>query len=173
MRSIRRLAFVGGAVVLAGALGGAAVLWPRPTDPPDAAALARVLSGVYAAFAETEEARIYDRLAEVAAGDMVAELYLQRRSAQIADTAAGGSTEVASVEPYRVEFAALPGGDGWQIDARWRVVGLVRHPNHVHERINLYAGALTLAPMEGHWKLTGFRLEEAVRATDLDFRGGE
>ena len=53
------------------------------------------------------------------------------------------------------------------------MVGRVRHRTHVHERINLYAADLVLAPVDGAWKLTGFTLHDVERATDLGFEGGE
>lgn len=179
MTSARR---IGGAVVcvlLAGSIGAALALRPfgapaPALDPPALeAALTDILQGVYTAFAETEEARIYDRLAEVVTGDLATELYLQRRGVQVADHAEGGETDVLEVEPFRMDAEALPRGQGYRVDAAWRVVGRVTHRTHVHERINLYAADLTLTPVEGRWMLSSFALEDVDRADDMVFEGGE
>ena len=177
MASSRRAALAAGLAAL-GVIGGALLL-REPAASPDLepaaleATLTNVLQGVYAAFAETDEARVYDGLARVAAGDIVAELYLQRRSAQVATHAEGAQSDVLSVEPTRVDAAKLPWDQGYRIDAAWRVVGRVRHATHVHERINLYTADLTLASVEGRWMLTDFALTDINRADDFSFEGGE
>lgn len=181
MRSTRRRAATAAAliVVVAALAAGALALRPPPEPAPalDPAALearlTEALAAIYAAFGEEDEARIYDRLESAAAGDLVADLYLQRRAAQVADHAEDGETDVTAVEPFRIDAAPLEPGPGYRVDAAWRVVGRVRHRTHVHERINLYAAELTLEPVDGAWKLTGFTLQGVDRATDLGFEGGE
>lgn len=177
MASTRLL--LGAALLLAGA---AAVLAFRPpaTDrapaldaPAIEARLAEVLEAIYAAHGEEEEARIYDQLATAASGELVSALYLQRRRAQVVDHAEAGETRIQSVEPFRIEARPLAEAQGYAIDAAWRVVGRVEHRTHVHERINLYAADLVLAPVEGGWKLTGFTIRDIQRASDLGFEGGE
>lgn len=167
---------VAGGLLLAGALG--AVAWrDRETQalaqPALEARLTEILEAIYAAYGEEEEGRIYDRLATAASGDLVAELYLQRRGAQVADHAEAGETKVQGVEPFRLEAVPLADREGYRIDAAWRVVGQVAHRTHRHERINLYAADLVLQPVEGRWKLTGFTITDVDRATDLGFEGGE
>lgn len=178
MKSSRLVAAAAG-VIAVGLIGGALALRApgrqpaRLTTNEIEANLTEVLNQIYTAFAEEDEARIYDGLAQAVADDLVPDLYLQRRMAQIADHAEGGSTTVIGVEPYRIEAADLPRDPGYRIDAAWRVVGRVNHRAHVHERINLYAADLTLAPVDGRWKLTAFNLIEIERADELGFEGGE
>ena len=97
-----------------------------------------MLSVVYKAFGETEEARIYDGLAEVAAGGALEQLYLERLGARAED-------------------------DVVTIDAKWRVLGTVGHAEHMHVRGNAYSASLTLEPVEGEWRLTGFELKDVDR----------
>jgi hypothetical protein len=160
-----------------GLAGGALALRAPAAAPLDPAGLETTLTDilrqVYAAFSERDEGRIYDRLAAVADDELVPQLYLQRRAAQIADYATDGETEVLSVEPFRVDAEASPDGRGYRVDAAWRVVGRIRHQAHVHERINLYAANLTIVDLDGRWKLTAFRLTEAERADAMAFEGGE
>lgn len=172
-----RLLLLGGGLFLAGALGGAAALRDREAQPLAQPALearlTEILETIYAAYGEEEEARIYDRLATAASGDLVADLYLQRRRAQVSDHAEAGETKVQGVEPFRFVAVPLTEDAGYRIDAGWRVVGQVTHRTHRHERINLYAADLVLEPAEGQWKLTGFTITDIERATDLGFEGGE
>lgn len=178
MRSNKRLAASVAAFLVLAAVAAALLL--RPATPPaelDQAALEAtledVLEGVYAAFAEADEARVYDGLERVVAGDLVADLYLQRRTAQVAVAGEDAGSEVLSVEPTRIVAEPLPDTGGYRIDAAWRVVGRIRHAAHVHERINLYAADLDLALVEGRWKLAAFTLNDIDRAEDFTFEGGE
>ena len=135
--------------------------------------MTEILQAIYAAYGEEDEERIYDRLATAASGDLVADLYLQRRQAQVASHVEAGETKVQGVEPFRLAAVPLAHDAGYRIDAAWRVVGEVTHRTHTHERINLYAADLVLQPVEGQWKLTGFVITDIERATELGFEGGE
>jgi hypothetical protein len=118
-----------------------------------------ILNGVYAAFAETDEAAIYDGLATVAAGDALEDLYLER----------AGALATGGLPDQLVHELTLTGGT-WRMadgamsaDIRWAVMGEVGHSEHTHMRGNAYAAELTIAPAEGAWRLTGFRLTEVDR----------
>ena len=119
-----------------------------------------MLSVVYKAFGETEEARIYDALAEVAAKEALEQLYLERLGAM-----AGGGLEPDQTihEMELLSLAARSGDDVVTIDAKWRVLGTVGHAEHMHVRGNAYSAALTLEPVDGEWRLTGFALKDVDR----------
>jgi len=139
---------------------------------PAADALPAVLTQVYRAFAQEDEGAIYDALAGAVAGDLITELYLQRRAAQVAAHAEDGEATILGVEVY--EITPQPSTNGEQsFTVAWRVVGKLRHVSHIHERINLYSADLALAPIDGLWKLTRFTLTNTLRDTDLNFEGGE
>lgn len=119
-----------------------------------------VLSVIYKAFGETEEAKIYDGLAEVATGPALEQLYLERVGAM-----AGGGLEPDQTL-HGMEFLGLDvrsEGDIVTMDAKWRVLGTVGHAEHMHVRGNVYSAALVLEPVEGAWKLTGFELKDVDR----------
>ena len=119
-----------------------------------------MLSVVYRAFSETEESRIYDALAEVAAGDALEQLYLERLGAM----AGGGLQPDQTIhEMELLGLAARSGDDVVTIDAKWRVLGTVGHAEHMHIRGNAYSAALTLEPIDGEWRLTGFDLRDGDR----------
>lgn len=132
-------------------------------------AIPAVLEQVYTAFALEEEEEIYDALANAAVGDLVNQLYLQRRVAQVADHAEDGDALILGVEVF--EVTPLDRDNSFTV--AWRVVGRVSHTSHVHERINLYAADLTMTDGDGGWKLSDFALKGNTRADDLTFTGGE
>ncbi|MGR3485624.1 MAG: hypothetical protein ACU0BF_09795 [Paracoccaceae bacterium] len=118
-----------------------------------------VLAAIYEAFASTDEARIYDGLATVAAGEALEALYLERAGA----LASGGIPDQTVME------LTLRSGD-WQVrdgrlegDVRWAVLGQVGHAEHTHLRGNAYAATLVMAPTDGAWRLTGFDLTDVDR----------
>ena len=118
-----------------------------------------VLKAVYEAFAQIEEAEIYDGLTEVAAGEALETLYLERASA----LASGGLPDQVVHEleltegTWRVEEEAV------HAKVRWSVLGEVGHAEHTHVRGNAYGATLTLAPADGAWRLTRFDLTDVDR----------
>ncbi|WP_224816373.1 hypothetical protein [Hasllibacter sp. MH4015] len=124
-----------------------------------------MLTIVYRAFNETDEGAIYDSLAQVAAGDALEELYLERVGAM-----AGGGldpSEEADQEIHTMEMIRIDQDrDGETITwtSRWRVVGTVGHATHMHVRGNTYAAVLTIEPVEGAWRMTDFDLTDVDRS---------
>lgn len=119
-----------------------------------------ILAKVYEAFGETEEAAIYDRLAEVADGSALEQLYLERVGAM----AGGGLNPDQEIhEVSLLGMSARPQGDIVNISAKWRVLGVVGHSEHMHMRGNAYAADLVMAPDAGVWKITGFTLTDVDR----------
>ncbi len=133
------------------------------------AAIPAVLEQVYSAFALQDEGAIYDALAGAVTGPLIETLYLQRRSAQVADHAEDGEATLLGVEVFDV--TPLDGTHSYAV--AWRVIGRVRHTAHVHERINIYTANLTVAQTDGEWKLTAFTLKDNIRADTPMFTGGE
>ena len=136
---------------------------------PDAAGkelstlLPALLLVVYDAFGRTEEAEIYDTLAVAAAGDALEILYLERAGAMVG----GGLTESdqAIHEMRLVQAESEQSGETFRIDAQWEVIGTVGHSEHLHVRGNTYRANLTIAPVDGAWKITGFELTDVDRQT--------
>lgn len=174
--------FMAGVLALA-ALVAAAFLTLRPQEPPrfDAAGLGMfsadeigreafrvapaMLAVIYRAFAETDAAAIYDGLAEVATGDALEALYLERLGAMVGgglDRSAEADQQIHEMELLTLDSSRTATGLQW--DARWRVVGTVGHAEHMHVRGNTYAAVLTIAPVDGAWRLTGFDLTDVDRS---------
>lgn len=116
---------------------------------------------VYDAFGRTQEDEIYDTLAQVADGDALEELYLERVGAM-----KGGGLEEADQTIHEIKLlsSSVSGTDGTLvIDASWQVIGTVGHAEHLHVRGNTYSADLTVAPVGDAWKITGFELLDVDR----------
>ncbi|MFO6463484.1 hypothetical protein ACK8OR_03745 [Jannaschia sp. KMU-145] len=118
-----------------------------------------VLEAVYAAFAQTDEAAIYDGLAEVAAAEALEALYLERAGA----LATGGLPDQVVHELSLTDGTWRIADGAMTADVRWAVLGEVGHSEHTHMRGNAYGAELTIAPADGAWRLTEFSLTEVDR----------
>lgn len=121
-----------------------------------------MLETVYRAFGETDETAIYDDLAQVAAGEALEALYLERVGAM-----AGGGLDQSDQQLHEMELIRLTSrGTGTTIrwDAEWRVIGTVGHATHLHVRGNTYAASLTLEPVDGAWRMIAFDLTDVDRS---------
>lgn len=123
-----------------------------------------MLTSIYRAFNETEEVAIYDSLAEVAAGDALEALYLERVGAMAGgglDLSAEADQQIHTMEMIRIDVQREEETFTW--DARWRVVGTVGHATHIHVRGNIYAAVLIVEPVDGVWRITEFTLTDVDR----------
>jgi len=120
-----------------------------------------LLLEVYAAFNEVAEDVIYDKLAGVTHGDALEYLYLERIGAM-----AGGGLEEADQTIHEIKLLntrVTRDGARLAIDASWQVIGTVGHAEHMHVRGNTYSADLTVAPVEGAWRITDFALRDVNR----------
>ncbi|ABD56023.1 hypothetical protein [Jannaschia sp. CCS1] len=181
-RGIPPLAFVGAACVALALIAGAATFTSsrEPAvydlsgfDPMSADGMSEeffrvapeMLTSVYRAFNETDEAAIYDSLAQVAAGDALEELYLERVGAMVGgglDPSEEADQQIHTMEMIRIDQDQ--NGETFIWNSRWRVVGTVGHATHMHVRGNTYAAVLTVEPVDGAWRLTGFELTDVDRS---------
>ena len=129
--------------------------------------LPALLLVVYDAFGRTDEAEIYDTLAAAAAGEALETLYLERAGAMVG----GGLTESdQTIHEMRLsEASSEQSGETFHLDAAWEVIGTVGHSEHLHVRGNTYRANLTIAPVEGAWKITNFELTDVDRQTAGEF----
>ena len=126
-----------------------------------------MLSTVYLAFGETDEATIYDKLAEVSAHDALETLYLERLGAMV-----GGGLDKADQTLHEMELKGLTSkraGTTFTMNVKWRVVGTVGHATHLHVRGNTYSANLTIEPVNDAWRMTAFDLTDVDR-TDAGTR---
>ena len=119
---------------------------------------------VYEAFNETQEDAIYDTLASVTHGEALEYLYLERVGAM----AGGGLEEEADQTIHEIKLLdtnVARADAALQIDASWQVIGTVGHAEHMHVRGNTYSAELTVAPVDGAWRITDFTLLDVDRDT--------
>lgn len=119
------------------------------------------LREIYSALRETDEGAIYDELAQVSGGTALEQLYLAR----VGTMANGGLEPNQEIHDIALmDMKSIPAkGSTVRIAARWRVLGIVGHAEHMHMRGNTYAAVLDFMPIDGAWKLTGFSLTDVDR----------
>lgn len=118
---------------------------------------------VYDAFGQTQEDAIYDTLASVTDAGALEYLYLERVGAM-----AGGGLEEADQTIHEIKLLntqVARDGATLAIDATWQVIGTVGHAEHLHVRGNTYSADLSVAPVNGAWRITDFELLEVNRDT--------
>ena len=139
-------------------LGSAA----RLPDEASAELVSGLLHNVYRAFDFRDESRVYDVLDQSVAGDLLPEIYLETRRGLELENQGGARVKVKDIEI--VDLSTSLGRDGaLRADVTWTVAGSVGHWGHVHRRQNQYVARLTIAPVDGAWKLTGLELESEER----------
>lgn len=121
-----------------------------------------LLLRIYEGFSRTEEAAIYDTLAQAAHGKALESLYLARAGAMADGGLSGTDQTVHEMRMTRI----VPRADGetLRVDAEWHVIGTVGHGEHVHVRGNTYRAELAIAKVDGAWRLTGFTLLDVDRS---------
>jgi hydrogenase/urease accessory protein HupE len=129
---------------------------------------ARVIEGLlentYRAVNLKGESEIYDRLALSVDGGLVEEIYLESRRRTVIPSESAAEAKVIDVSVIDVEDGVpAPGGRGYSFTCRWLVSGTVRHWAHKHNRLNRYAGRITIRPVEGVWKISALELIDEVR----------
>ena len=124
-----------------------------------------LLTRVYQAFNETEEAGIYDSLAVVAADEALEVLYLERVGAMAdngLDPSEQADQQIHTMEMIRID--SHRDGEIFNWDARWRVVGPVGHATRLHVSGKKYSADLTVAPVDGAWRITAVELKDVDRS---------
>ena len=123
-----------------------------------------LLKNVYRAFDFREEDDVYDKLALVVSGDLLADIYLQSRQSLAVQQAGGAQAKVQELEIREAIATRRDEGDlGYDIRAQWTAMGTVGHWGHTHIRQNLYDAILTVESIDGVWKITGMEVLEETR----------
>jgi len=141
-----------------------AVLAPEMSDRKAVAVLESLLKNIYRSFDFREEEDVYDRLATSVSGDLLADIYLQSRKSLVVTQAGGAQARVKEVKIQDVQVSPLKNRPlSLSFHAKWTALGTVGHWGHFHTRENLYEAKITVATVEGVWKITGLELLEEKR----------
>lgn len=123
-----------------------------------------LLINLYHAFDYREEEAIYDTLAKSVSGDLLERIYLEIHRSLILEDQGGAKVRIKNVDLRRCIPAPLTddGADprGFHADSEWVAIGDVTHWAHTHTRLNRYSADLTIAPVNGAWKMTGLEILE-------------
>jgi hypothetical protein len=140
------------------------VMASRLGDKEAVVVLNSLLKNIYRSFDFREEEDVYDRLATIVSGDLLADIYLQNRKSLVVTQAGGAQARVKEVE---IEDVAVKHLDDRPLAllfrSKWTAMGTVGHWGHIHMRKNRYEANITVEPVEGVWKVTGLELLEEKR----------
>lgn len=129
---------------------------PEMDDAKLTALTGDLLNNVYRAFDFRTEDQVYDRLALTLDGEVLSDVYLAQRQALRIERAGGADARVEALETTAVEQidSTLPGA--LRLKADWIVRGSVGHWGHIHRRTNGYEAEISIAPVDGRWKIREF-----------------
>jgi len=134
------------------------------TEDDSKAITLSLLKNVYRAFDFREETDVYDKLAISVSGGLLKDVYLQSRKSLIIEQAGGAHAKIKQVDVLETEVEESKKQKGaLDVRTKWTVVGSVGHWGHIHTRQNVYDAILTLAVVEGFWKIIGIELLEEKR----------
>jgi len=133
--------------------------------PEQSQALLQVLlKNVYRAFDFRNEDDVYDKLAVSVSGDLLADIYLQNRRSFAVQQAGGAQARIQSVEIQDAVAERLDDRPlAYAIRGNWTAQGTVGHWGHVHTRRNRYDAIVTIAAVDGAWKITDLEILEEQR----------
>jgi hypothetical protein len=134
--------------------------------PPEQARnlLQILLKNVYRAFDFRNEEDVYDKLAISVSGDLLADIYLQNRRSFAVQQAGGAQAKIQSVEIQDAVAERLDDRPlAYAITGNWAAQGTVGHWGHVHTRRNRYDAVVTVAAIDGAWKITDMEVLEEQR----------
>ena len=145
--------------------GGGAFAATRSTLVSDARAeeiVSALLHNVYRAFDFRDEEIIYDTLERSVTGGLLTQTYLETRRGLELASQGGARAKVTAIEMLEVD-AEGSGGSAFTAHCIWNVAGSIGHWGHIHQRTNQYEADLTIAPIDGSWKITGLDLVREER----------
>jgi hypothetical protein len=141
-----------------------AVLAPKVTNDKAVELLSNLLKNVYRAFDFREEDDVYDRLATSVHGDLLTDIYLQNRKSMVVTQAGGAQGKVKEIDILDVSVKQMDDRPlALVFHSKWTAMGSVGHWGHIHTRKNQYEANITVAPVDGVWKITDLELLEEKR----------
>ncbi len=123
-----------------------------------------LLKNIYRAFDFREEEDVYDKLAISVTGDLLTDVYLQSRKSMIIEQAGGAQAKIKAVKILETDVQESQRHRGaLDVRTKWTATGSVGHWGHTHTRQNLYDAYLTLAVVDGAWKIINIEVLEEKR----------
>lgn len=136
----------------------------RISEEDSKAIILNLLKNVYRSFDFREEEDVYDKLAISVSGDLLTDIYLQSRKSMQIEQAGGAEAKVEQLEVLETDVQGSTRQQGaLDVRTKWTAIGSVGHWGHIHTRQNLYDAIITLAVVDGYWKITGLEVLEEKR----------
>ena len=150
--------FIAAAAALIAVAGGtfAATRSTGITDENAGEIVTALLHNVYRSFDYRDEDTIYETLDQSVDGELLAEIYIETQKRLQLASQGGARAKVKQLE--LVDIDADGEGKGFRAVCTWNLAASVGHWGHIHERRNQYVAELTVAPIEGVWKITDMEL---------------
>lgn len=146
-------------------VGGCAVHNPffaprAPTADEAHPIMNMLLTDTYLAFNLPDEEDAFDQLACNLSENLVPGVYLDSRRRLTAGTRKGAQVTVKDVSVMSVDApSAHAAGDvSFTYPCKWVVTARVKHWQHIHDRQNIYMGALTIRVEDDRWKIAQLEL---------------
>ncbi|MDF1838583.1 MAG: hypothetical protein P1V35_12005 [Planctomycetota bacterium] len=114
-------------------------------------------ANLYRAFDFHEPEAVYDALDQSVHGDLLERLYREIHTSLIMEEEEGALCRVETVEIGTLEVSDLTSAEPLRFDAlcTWRVLGVVHHWGHSHERLLKWRARFHVEAMQDGWRLTG------------------
>lgn len=135
-----------------------------PSGEEAAPTIHALLYNAYRALDFRDEELVFDRLAQSLAGDVLERIYLEMRKGLRLESQGGAQVRVTKVELIDVVPQDRDETGALRYRARWNVTGSVGHWGHTHMRTNVYDALLTLAQLEGRWRIADVEILDEQRA---------
>jgi hypothetical protein len=144
---------------------------PRVALPDDTEAetiFATLHRNIYRAFDYKSEEDVYDALAQTVTGDLLESIYAEVFQSLVMEEEGGAVAQVSEVTPLEVavlDRGVVEGGSvaTFKVQARWRVLGVVTHFNHSHQRLNEYEAVYAVTQRGDQWKIAGVEMLSSER----------
>ncbi len=122
-----------------------------------------LLHNAYRALDFRDEELVFDRLARSLSGDILERVYLEMRQGLRLENQGGARVRVREVRVSELQATKSEVPGTLRYRAKWQVTGSVGHWGHRHLRTNAYDAFVTLAELEGRWKIADLEILDEQR----------
>ena len=120
------------------------------------AVLLGLLKHAYAAFELRNDSQRYDRLAQIATGELLRRLFLQFKQSLMMSEQGGAIARVRKVNVISTNVKERENGR-FKCEVRWRAAGSVEHWGHIHTRDNEYSANFVIVAKSDGWRIADYR----------------
>jgi hypothetical protein len=136
-----------------------------PSGEEAAPTIHALLYNVYRSLDFRDEEVVFDRLAQSLSGDVLERVYLEMRKGLRVENQGGARVRVREVDLLEVITSDTPEVGTLRYRTKWNATGSVGHWGHTHMRTNQYDAEVTLAAIQGQWKIADIEVLQEERVT--------